>query len=99
MLAKFRNWLRGNPDLAFAILLACCVYAYFAFTNELEIQNARYGHKRSKQETKRMIEEHESLLSGRGASAIHWVTRPVSRREGRCCLQDSKTSKQNRRKR
>ena len=34
MLAKFRNWLRGNPDLAFAILLACCVYAYFAFTNE-----------------------------------------------------------------
>ena len=33
-LNKFRSWFAGNPDLAFAILLAVCVYSYFAFTNE-----------------------------------------------------------------
>ena len=34
MIVKFKNWTSGNPDLAFAILLACCVYGYFALTNE-----------------------------------------------------------------
>ena len=33
--AKLRNWIAGNPDLAFAILLAVCVYGYFALTNDL----------------------------------------------------------------
>ncbi len=33
--AKLRNWITGNPDLAFAILLAVCVYGYFALTNDL----------------------------------------------------------------
>ena len=32
---RLRNWVFENHDLAFAILLALCVYAYFAFTNEL----------------------------------------------------------------
>lgn len=30
-----RNWVSRNPDLAFSILLALCVYTYFAFSNEL----------------------------------------------------------------
>ena len=34
-MVRIRNWVTENPDLAFAILLAVCVYAYFAFTNEL----------------------------------------------------------------
>ena len=33
--ARLKNWIVGNPDLAFAILLAACVYGYFAFSNEL----------------------------------------------------------------
>ena len=32
---KIKNWIVDNHDLAFAILLAVCVYGYFAFTNEL----------------------------------------------------------------
>ncbi|MGI9450121.1 MAG: hypothetical protein ACR2QH_05705, partial [Geminicoccaceae bacterium] len=31
---RFKGWIVSNPDLAFAILLAVCVYSYFAFTNE-----------------------------------------------------------------
>ena len=31
---KIKNWIIDNHDLAFAILLAVCVYGYFAFTNE-----------------------------------------------------------------
>ncbi len=34
MAAKLKNWVIENPDLAFAILLAICVYGYFAATNE-----------------------------------------------------------------
>ena len=34
-MVRLRNWVTENPDLAFAILLAVCVYAYFAFANEL----------------------------------------------------------------
>ncbi len=34
MFEKTKKWLTGNPDLAFAMLLACCVYGYFAITNE-----------------------------------------------------------------
>ena len=34
MIEKIKKWLTGNPDLAFAMLLACCVYGYFAITNE-----------------------------------------------------------------
>ncbi len=34
-MVRIRNWVTESPDLAFAILLAVCVYAYFAFTNEL----------------------------------------------------------------
>lgn len=34
-ISKLKNWIIGNPDLAFAILLAVCVYSYFAFTNDL----------------------------------------------------------------
>ncbi|MFK8035705.1 MAG: ABC transporter permease [Hyphomicrobiales bacterium] len=34
-ISKLKNWIVGNPDLAFAILLAVCVYSYFAFTNDL----------------------------------------------------------------
>lgn len=33
--SKAKNWVTNNPDLAFAILLAICVYGYFAFSNEL----------------------------------------------------------------
>lgn len=33
--SKAKNWVINNPDLAFAILLAICVYGYFAFSNEL----------------------------------------------------------------
>lgn len=33
--SKARLWVTNNPDLAFAILLAICVYGYFAFSNEL----------------------------------------------------------------
>lgn len=32
---RLKNWVVGNPDLAFAILLAVCVYGYFALTNDL----------------------------------------------------------------
>ena len=28
--ARVKSWIVGNPDLAFAILLAACVYGYFA---------------------------------------------------------------------
>ncbi len=35
LVAKLRKWIAGNPDLAFAILLAVCVYGYFALTNDL----------------------------------------------------------------
>ena len=31
---KIKNWVVENHDLAFAILLAICVYGYFALTNE-----------------------------------------------------------------
>ena len=31
---RLRNWILDNHDLAFAILLAVCVYAWFAFDNE-----------------------------------------------------------------
>ncbi len=34
-MTRLRNWVIDNPDLAFAVLLAVCVYAWFAFTNEL----------------------------------------------------------------
>ncbi len=34
-MAKLKNWIIHNPDLAFAILLAVCVYSYFAITNDL----------------------------------------------------------------
>ena len=34
-MARLRNWIIDNHDLAFAILLAACVYGYFGFTNEL----------------------------------------------------------------
>ncbi|MCH9852572.1 MAG: ABC transporter permease [Alphaproteobacteria bacterium] len=30
-----RDWITRNPDLAFSILLAACVYSYFAFSSEL----------------------------------------------------------------
>lgn len=30
-----RTWVANNPDLAFSILLAVCVYCYFALTNDL----------------------------------------------------------------
>ncbi|MCR9238358.1 MAG: ABC transporter permease [Alphaproteobacteria bacterium] len=32
--SKAKLWVTNNPDLAFAILLAVCVYGYFAFSNE-----------------------------------------------------------------
>ena len=32
---RIKNWVIGNHDLAFALLLAACVYGYFAFTNDL----------------------------------------------------------------
>jgi ribose transport system permease protein len=35
MISKIKNWAIGNPDLAFAVLLAVCVYGYFALTNDL----------------------------------------------------------------
>lgn len=35
MVSKIKNWAVGNPDLAFAVLLAVCVYGYFAVTNDL----------------------------------------------------------------
>ena len=35
LVARLKSWIVGNPDLAFAILLAACVYGYFAFSNEL----------------------------------------------------------------
>lgn len=35
MMARLKNWVIGNHDLAFAILLAVCVYGYFALTNDL----------------------------------------------------------------
>ncbi len=34
-MGKIKNWIVENHDLAFAILLAVCVYGYFAFTNDL----------------------------------------------------------------
>ncbi len=34
MFTRLKNAVAHNPDLAFAILLAVCVYGYFAFTNE-----------------------------------------------------------------
>lgn len=34
-MSKLKLWITNNPDLAFAILLAICVYGYFAFSNEL----------------------------------------------------------------
>lgn len=34
-ISKLKSWIIGNPDLAFAILLAACVYSYFAVTNDL----------------------------------------------------------------
>lgn len=34
-ISKLKSWIIGNPDLAFAILLAVCVYSYFAVTNDL----------------------------------------------------------------
>ena len=35
MLPRLRRWVVGNPDLAFAVLLAACVYGYFGLTNDL----------------------------------------------------------------
>jgi len=35
MTSKIRNWVVDNHDLAFAIMLAVCVYGYFAVTNDL----------------------------------------------------------------
>jgi len=32
---RIKHWIVENHDLAFAILLAVCVYGYFAFSNEL----------------------------------------------------------------
>ena len=32
---RLQRWVAGNPDLAFAILLAIAVYGYFALTNDL----------------------------------------------------------------
>lgn len=34
-LGRIKSWFATNPDLSFAILLAICVYSYFAFSNEL----------------------------------------------------------------
>lgn len=34
MVTRIKTWLVANPDLAFAILLALCLYSYFALTNE-----------------------------------------------------------------
>jgi ribose/xylose/arabinose/galactoside ABC-type transport system permease subunit len=34
-MSRAKLWVTNNPDLAFAILLAVCVYGYFAFSNEL----------------------------------------------------------------
>lgn len=34
-MSKIKNWVLDNHDLAFAILLAVCVYGYFALTNDL----------------------------------------------------------------
>ena len=34
-MSRIKNWVVENHDLAFAILLAVCVYCYFAFTNDL----------------------------------------------------------------
>ena len=34
MMDKIKNWIVKKPDLSFAILLAICVYSYFAFTND-----------------------------------------------------------------
>ncbi len=34
MVSKAKNWVVANPDLAFALLLAICVYGYFAVSNE-----------------------------------------------------------------
>ena len=31
----FQTWIAHNPDLSFAVLLAVCVYTYFALTNGL----------------------------------------------------------------
>jgi len=30
---NIKHWIVKNPDLAFAVLLAICVYSYFALTN------------------------------------------------------------------
>jgi len=35
MTSRIRNWVVDNHDLAFAIMLAVCVYGYFAITNDL----------------------------------------------------------------
>ena len=35
MISRVKHWVVQNHDLAFAILLAVCVYGYFALTNEL----------------------------------------------------------------
>ncbi len=32
---RSKTWVSNNPDLAFSILLAVCVYGYFALTNDL----------------------------------------------------------------
>ncbi len=34
-ISKAKLWVTNNPDLAFAVLLAVCVYGYFAFSNDL----------------------------------------------------------------
>ena len=34
MISRIKHWIVQNHDLAFAILLAVCVYGYFALTNE-----------------------------------------------------------------
>ena len=34
MMDRLKDWIVANHDLAFAILLAACVYGYFALTNE-----------------------------------------------------------------
>ena len=38
-MSKIKNWVIDNHDLAFAILLAVCVYGYFALTNDLFATN------------------------------------------------------------
>ena len=34
-MTRLKTWVADNPDLSFAILLAICVYGYFALTNDL----------------------------------------------------------------